>query len=396
MSGPESRTHGRLLPVPTPSALHPVRLRPDFPATVPPAPPAAGPPESAAVQHRAPTRNTTFVPIALLLPGESPRLQGHDPAHLARLAEVDTALPPILVERATMRVIDGTHRLMAAVLRGQDSIEVEFFDGNSADAFLQAVQANVAHGFPLTQADRRAAAERIIASHPHLSDRAIAEVAGLGAKTVASIRRSSGDGVQQISRVGRDGRVRPLSPVEGRMRVAELLAQYPLASLREVARNAGVSPATASDVRRRLERGEHPAPLTGTEALAAGSITGIAGNAGTAGAAGPDAGPGASDRSLPGHGGMAAAPRANRAPEVDATVVLDKLVRDPSLRHKEEGRHLLRVLRNNAIAAQEWDELTDAVPAHCGSLVGQLARRYAEFWHNFAQALDQREQSHRS
>jgi ParB-like chromosome segregation protein Spo0J len=328
------------------------------------------------------------VPIALLLPGESPRLQGHDPAHLARLAEVDTPLPPILVERATMRVIDGTHRLMAAVLRGQDSIEVEFFDGDSADAFLQAVQANVAHGFPLTQADRRAAAERIIATHPHLSDRAIAEVAGLGAKTVAGIRRSSGDGgVPQTARVGRDGRVRPLSPVEGRMRVAELLAQYPMASLREVARNAGVSPATASDVRRRLERGEHPAPAAATETLAASA---------QAQASETNAGPDSAGRPLPAHTGTAAGgpARANRAPEVDATVVLDKLVRDPSLRHKEEGRHLLRVLRNNAIGAQEWDDLTEAVPAHCGSLVGQLARRYAELWHNFAQALDKREQSH--
>ena len=33
------------------------------------------------------------------------------------------------------------HRLMAAALKGQQSIEIQYFDGISADAFLRAVEA---------------------------------------------------------------------------------------------------------------------------------------------------------------------------------------------------------------------------------------------------------------
>ncbi len=152
-----------------------------------------------------------IVPLLSLRPADSPRLNGEDKAHIARLAEMDTPLPPILVDRRTMRVIDGMHRLMAASLQGRENISVRFFDGNETDVFLRAVQENIAHGLPLSQADRRAAAERIIASHPHMSDRAIGHSVGLAAKTVATIRKSSSEEIPQSNaRVGRDGRVRPL------------------------------------------------------------------------------------------------------------------------------------------------------------------------------------------
>src|SRR5579859_6840630 len=129
------------------------------------------------------------IPVLSLRPADSPRLNGEDRAHIVRLAESETSLPPILVDRRTMRVIDGMHRLMAASLQGRDTIEVIFFDGSEADVFLRAVEENVAHGLPLSLADRRAAAERIITSHPHMSDRAIGQTTGLAAKTVAAVRK---------------------------------------------------------------------------------------------------------------------------------------------------------------------------------------------------------------
>ena len=42
-----------------------------------------------------------------------------------------------------MRVIDGMHRLRAAILNGRSSIEVEFFDGSDEEAFIRAVEQNV-------------------------------------------------------------------------------------------------------------------------------------------------------------------------------------------------------------------------------------------------------------
>jgi hypothetical protein len=55
---------------------------------------------------------------------------------------------------------------------------------------------------------------------------------GRSARTAADIRRRSTDAVPQLNaRVGRDGRVRPMSSVEGHLQVAELLAEHPQASL---------------------------------------------------------------------------------------------------------------------------------------------------------------------
>ena len=80
------------------------------------------------------------IPIVSLLPADSPRSCGEDGEHIQRLAESGAELPPILVQRGTMRVIDGMHRLRAAILNGYHSIEVEFFDGGDEEAFIRAVE----------------------------------------------------------------------------------------------------------------------------------------------------------------------------------------------------------------------------------------------------------------
>jgi ParB-like chromosome segregation protein Spo0J len=323
------------------------------------------------------TATVVAVPVLSLHPADSPRLNGEDKAHITRLAETETPLPPILVDRRTMRVIDGMHRLMAASLQGRESVDAVFFDGNEADVFLRGVQENIAHGLPLSQADRRAAAERIIASHPHLSDRAIGQSAGLAAKTVAAIRKSSSEEIPQSNtRVGRDGRVRPLDSGASRRRAAELLAQQPDASLRDVARAAGLSPATVLDVRKRLARGESPVP----EKPAANAA---AKNAAAAGAeAATDADGDDATAETIGFSGPA-------APSDPATTV-EKLLRDPSLRSNERGRGMLRLLHVNAAGAEQLPGAAATVPPHCVGIVVQLARHYAEMWQDFARELDGR------
>jgi ParB-like chromosome segregation protein Spo0J len=310
------------------------------------------------------------VPVLSLRPADSPRLNGEDRAHIARLAEVENTLPPVLVERRTMRVIDGMHRLMAASMQGHETIDVIFFDGSEADVFLHAVQENVTHGLPLSQADRRAAAERIVASHPHLSDRAIGQVAGLGARTVATIRKRSTDGVPQSNaRMGRDGKVRPLDSAQGRRRAAELLTEQPAASLRDVARVAGISPATVLDVRKRLERGDPPTP----EKPEAARATAASGSDGGRAAAGP---------------GSRTASRS--AAPLDPAAMVEKLLRDPSLRNNELGKGMLRLLHVNAVGAGQLPDVASAVPPHCVAIIVELARQYAWMWQDFARELDGR------
>ncbi|WP_369394165.1 ParB N-terminal domain-containing protein [Streptomyces sp. CG1] len=319
--------------------------------------------------------------------GESPRLSGDDKAHIARLAETEGPLPPILVDRRTMRVIDGMHRLMAASMQGRQCIDVVFFDGSEADAFLRGVQENVTHGLPLTQADRRAAAERIIRTHPHLSDRAIGQVTGLAAQTVAATRRrSSEESAQSNARVGRDGRLRPLDSSEARRRAAELLTGQPRASLRHVARAAGISPATVLDVRKRLERGESPVPQRPAAAGATGSGDESPGGSGDGGAIT------AAGATAPAQGPLDPARRpGTRTPAAtDPAATVEKLLRDPSLRNNERGKGMLRLLHINAVGEAQLPGTVEAVPPHCAAIVVQLARHYSQMWQDFAMELDGR------
>lgn len=298
------------------------------------------------------------LPLSLMQPADSPRLEGEDEAHIARLASADAPLPPILVRRSDLRVIDGMHRLRAAVMRGRDTIEVEYFHGDDDEAFVAAVRANIAHGLPLTKADRVAAAARIVAACPHMSDRAVAAAAGLSAATVAGIRKRTTDESEQLStRMGQDGRVRPVDPAAGRLRAARMLAQHPGSSLRAVARGAGVSAATVRDVRDRLARGESP-------------VSGPARDGGERGQAG----------------------RRMRALEpLDVREALGKLMRDPALRQSDQGRQLLRWLQNVVASSGQGPAAgpLDSVPPHAAPAVAELIRSCASALEDMALHMEQ-------
>ncbi|WP_344668567.1 ParB/RepB/Spo0J family partition protein [Catenulispora yoronensis] len=325
-------------------------------------------------------RRSVEIAIAALGQCVDIRSDGPDQEHVARLAETAEPLPPILVRRSDMRVIDGMHRVLAAILSGRSTIQAEFFDGDQDEAFLRAVQANTAHGLPLSRQDRQAAAGRIITMFPQMSDRAIARASGLGAKAVAGIRRDLvGPVAQPAARVGADGRVRPLSSVESRWRAAELIAQMPEASLRDVARLTGLSPTTVSDVRKRVLAGRPPASTAPRQKASVPAVR-------LATASVPPARTPAPAETLRRDGDpVRGRPGVGPAVKPDPVTVLERLLRDPSLRLKEEGRLLLRLLQQNATV--EWEQLTAVVPSHARNIVGSLARQYAESWLEFAEVL---------
>ncbi|MGW6312339.1 streptomycin biosynthesis protein [Streptomyces sp. NPDC055099] len=295
------------------------------------------------------------VEINALSTADSPRISGIDQEHVEALAVVQSPLPPITVHRSTMRIIDGLHRVRAAELRGQRKIAVRFFEGDTADAFVLAVESNVTHGLPLTTADRKRAAGRIIASHPQWSDRMIASVSGIAPGTVAEIRRRApADRAGEASRIGHDGRVRPVDGTEGRRVASELIAENPQLSLRQIARVASISPETVRDVRNRMMRGEDPLPRRGKR----GGGDGLA--------------------SAPVGQGPTAVP--DRDAAQDRTAVLKRLSADPALRFSETGRILLRLLNIHTISAEEWDEIIDRTPPHCGRIIAHLANECAEMW----------------
>lgn len=353
------------------------------------------------------------VVIDSLLPAQSPRLAGEDEEHARRLAETEAALPPILVHRSTMRVIDGMHRLRAARYNGREKIDVRFFDGSEDEAFIQGVEENIAHGLPLSLADRKAAAERIMKLRPELSDRAIASRTGLAAKTVSTIRRRSSEHLPQSNvRVGADGRLRPLSGSEGRRRASEMIAARPDASLREIAKAAGVSVGTAHDVRGRMHRGEDPVPARSRNSGRRGGLGSRPDpTAGARPASVPAAGSGPDQGQVPEPCSGTAPEKAGSAPESDrpahparnlvrrnhnhtgpsnGPILLRNLIKDPSLRHTDLGRKLLRLLHMHIVVTAEWSGMVDAIPAHCTDTVAELARQCTDIWGRLASDLERR------
>jgi hypothetical protein len=306
------------------------------------------------------------VPIESILVADSPRLAGESAEHAQLLAQSDETLPPIIVHRDSMRVIDGMHRLKAAELRNQREIDVRFFDGDEDEVFVLAVRANTKHGLPLTRADRTAAATRIIRSHPQWSDRMIAGITGLSPKTVGGTRRRLTEELPRLNtRLGHDGRVRPVDSAEGRRLTARFIIDNPDATLRQVAKGAGVSLSTARDVRNRIRRGDSPMlPKRGERA----------------------------DGPVPGEQRETVEPQ---APARDgfpgAAQILPILKRDPSIRYTDQGRLLLRLLdANTMLRPDQWAGLIDNVPPHCRRLVASAARECSEVWRQVAHQVQSR------
>ncbi|MET9994724.1 nuclease [Streptomyces mutabilis] len=342
------------------------------------------------------------VPVAALAPGVSLRQGGTDAAHVRLLVDAaDSAeLPPILVQVDGCRVIDGLHRLEAARLMGDDSIRARFLDCSNSEALVIAMQANGSHGLPLSKADRVAGAQRVLGSHPDWSDRAIAGITGLSAKTVASLRERSAIATPLGGkRVGQDGRRRPVDAGEGRRRAAEYIAAHPNAPLRQVARATDVSLGTVHDVSARLRRGEGPErngrqthaarpqhvrpvpsvpPLDDPQAPAE-AVADVARRA-----------------PLRVAGQVEAAPPQRRnhtdTPPTWATVAA-KMATDPAIRYTAGGRELLRWMQTHATdPGEDWRRLVDAVPPHWLGVIAPIADHIGKEWFLLAERLKARQE----
>lgn len=334
--------------------------------------PVRGPGVDGRVDERADevAPRTGRLPVAALVPADSPRAGDIDLAYARSLAEVRD-LPPILVCRRTLRVIDGMHRLTAATLAGRADIDVRYFDGDEKEAFVEAVQANLHRGRRLNQRERLAAAQRILATYPRWSNRAVAQAAGLSTKTVAAVRRrATGEEPQSNTRVGRDGRARPVDPTVGRRRAAGYLREHPDASLRQIAGAAGISVGTARDVRARVQRDEDPVGRRAASEAAVRdepvALTAVERN------------------------GRLREPVRPRTPTgpVPGKDPLAVLARDPTLRFSASGRQLLRLLDNRALLGAGGDALLAAVPPHSRAALTLAVHEHIDIWLAFVSVLD--------
>ncbi|HEY1919399.1 MAG TPA: ParB N-terminal domain-containing protein [Streptosporangiaceae bacterium] len=353
--------------------------------------------------EKLPTRE---VPVSELASGVYLRQGGTNAAHVQLLLDAGD-LPPVLVQEDGWRVIDGAHRLAAAKLRGDDVIQARFLDCTDSEALVLGMKANASHGLPLSKADRVSGAKRVVTSHPDWSDRAIADITGLSAKTIASLRDRPAAGAQlDGKRLGRDGRRRPVSAGEGRRRAAEYLSAHPDAPLRQVAREADVSLGTVHDVSARLRRGVSP-ERNGHRAPATGRPVHPPVGSPPALTLAPSLPPEAPDlttlvpaaRTAP--DASTAAPAATGTPprrknHTDAPPtwagVAAKVAGDPAIRYTDGGKEFLRWMAMHAIEPGAWREFADAVPAHWGGVIAPIAESIGREWSQFAERLKTRQE----
>ncbi|WP_406841048.1 ParB/RepB/Spo0J family partition protein [Streptomyces sp. AHU1] len=358
--------------------------------------------------------------VNMLSAGMSLRQSGTDAAHIRLLADAagSVELPPILVQIDGYRVIDGLHRLEAAKLRGDSSIRARFVDCSNSEALVIAMKANGSHGLPLSRSDRMSGAQRVLSSHPDWSDRAVARITGLSAKTIASLREKSGEATPlDGKRIGQDGRRRPVGPGEGRLRAAEYIAAHPDAPLRQVARETDVSLGTVHDVSARLRRGESPErsgrrtpdaaaqplrsvrPVHPVQPVQPVQPVGSVRLSGEPSRPVP-AVPGGADRDGAAHvplrmaSGIDGAPqRRNHTDEIPAwTTVAAKMAADPTIRYTAGGREFLRWMQTHAAEPDDgWRELVDAVPAHWLGVIAPIAERIGKEWSLLAEGLKTRQ-----
>jgi ParB-like chromosome segregation protein Spo0J len=283
------------------------------------------------------TGEVVLLDTAALRAGPSVRAGGLDTGHVTALAELDGRWPPIVVRRGDYVVVDGRHRVAAAGLLGRTTVAAMWFHGTDEDLYAEAIRRNVEHGLPLTLEERKGAAGRLLVSHAKWSDRRIAGVCGLSARTVAKLRAAVSNGASDAEiRVGRDGRLRSVRPMSTREQIMEAVRASPEASLRAIARAVGTSPETVRRVRQRAQ-----------------------------GRSGPSV-------------------EASVEPVIDLVAV-----GDPALVSASNAQRFVAWFKRTSAVA-DWNRYVESMPLSRIYEVADEARRQADAWTEFAEAVETR------
>ena len=142
------------------------------------------------------------------------KLDHQTSAEYARLRAEATTLPkPVVIERENRYfVLDGIHRIEAARMNGEASVDVELFLGEWRDGIQFGLTANATHGLPRSNADKIQCIKIALAEFPDLSDRELGRICAVDRKMVGRQRKRTTGAQPQLNdgqrRVGRDGKLR--------------------------------------------------------------------------------------------------------------------------------------------------------------------------------------------
>lgn len=172
-----------------------------------------------------------WVPLIVVQDSDDIAPRALDGEVVARYEQDYMNLPPIRVQRGTMRIIDGRHRFKAGS-SGTNRRVIRVIEEDIADDDLavEAFRANLHHGKPYTP-EERVAGLKLLLGRPEfaaLSDPLLARETGLSVNTVLAYRQRQRAQLPQIGgvegtedgageapdrRVGKDGRVRDVSKI---------------------------------------------------------------------------------------------------------------------------------------------------------------------------------------
>ena len=149
---------------------------------------------------------------------EDPELQCRadiDEAKVAEYAERIKAgdiFPPVTLFKVGVLIllIDGWHRLLAAKRCGQTKISAKVLIGTRQEAVKHAISANLVHGLPRSNQDKRRAVQVALREFPGDSDYVIAGYAKVSHTHVANVRKELATDASSAQRTGRDGKKRRL------------------------------------------------------------------------------------------------------------------------------------------------------------------------------------------
>ena len=184
-------------------------------ARVPELPAPEAPPSDGDVRNLHPDDFTIHATV-------QPRV-GLDEATVAEYGERMTdgdVFPPVIAFATGEALVlaDGFHRVAAAKRAGLHAITARVKHGTLRDAVLHALRENLTHGLPMTAAERRAGARRLLADPEwsQWSDREIARHCGLTSMSIGRLRAGAApehlNNVKAAPRKYRaaDGRVRTM------------------------------------------------------------------------------------------------------------------------------------------------------------------------------------------
>lgn len=120
--------------------------------------------------------------------------------------------PPVVVfhDGSQYFLADGFHRVLARQRNKLKDVFADIRKGTRQDALKFSLSANRLHGLHRTNADKRFAVSLALKEFSQMSDRAIADMCGVGKDLVASIRPKQLAENASSYRTGRDGKTRKL------------------------------------------------------------------------------------------------------------------------------------------------------------------------------------------